>query len=98
MKVDFYLRFYTQPGQSIWLSGNPPALGGCDPEKAFPLQYVNGEFWHGSLLFEEFPADPLHYHYILKGADGSLTEEGGTDRLIQQPAPGILEIQVIDAW
>ena len=98
MKVDFYLRFYTQPGQSIWLSGNQPALGGCDPEKAFPLQYVNGEFWHGSLLLEEFPADPLHYHYILKGEDGSLTEEGGTDRSIEQPAPGILEIEVIDAW
>ena len=98
MKVDFYLRFYTQPGQSIWLSGNQPALGGCDPEKAFPLQYVNGEFWHGSLLLGEFPADPLYYHYILKGEDGSLTEEGGTDRSIEQPAPGILEIQVIDTW
>jgi 4-alpha-glucanotransferase len=98
MKIDFYLRFYTQPGQSIWLSGNWTALGEDDPEKSFPLQYVNGEFWHASLDWEAFPADPLTYHYILKGADGSLTEEGGNDRRLDAPRPGIAEIQLIDSW
>jgi 4-alpha-glucanotransferase len=98
MKIDFYLRFYTQPGGSIWLSGNWAVLGGGDPEKAFPLQYVNGEFWHASLLLEQFPADPLHYHYMLKGEDGSLTEEGGNDKLIAPPAPEIEEVQAIDTW
>ena len=98
MKIDFYLRFYTQPGQSIWLSGNWAVLGGGDPEKAFPLQYVNGEFWHASLLLEEFPSEPLHYHYIFKGEDGSLTEEGGNDKFIAPPAPGMEEVQVIDTW
>ena len=62
MKIDFYLRFYTQPGQSIWLSGNYSVLGDGDPEKAYPLQYVSGEFWHGTLQLDEFPADPLCYH------------------------------------
>ncbi len=98
MKIDFYLRFYTQPGQSIWLSGNWPILGSSDPDRAFPLQYVNGEFWHGSLALEEFPADPLWYHYILKGGEGTPTEEGGNDKSIEPPAAGTQEIQVIDAW
>jgi 4-alpha-glucanotransferase len=98
MKIDFYLRFYTQPGQSIWLSGNWTALGEDDPEKILPLQYVNGDFWHASLVLEAFPANPLQYHYLLKGADGTLTEEGGNDRYIDHPQPGTSEIQVIDTW
>ena len=98
MKIDFYLRFYTQPGQSLWLSGNWTVLGEDDPEKSFPLQYVNGEFWHASLQLDVFPAEPLVYHYILEEQDGTLTEEGGNDRHIDPPKPGISEIQVIDTW
>jgi len=98
MKIDFYLRFYTQPGQSILLSGNWTVLGEDNPEKSYPLQYVNGEFWHASLEFVAFPAEPLIYHYILKGTDGTLTEEGGNDRRLDAPGTGIAEIQVIDTW
>ncbi len=98
MKIDFYLRFYTQPGQSMWLSGNWTVLGEDDPEKSFPLQYVNNEFWHGSIALEDFPADPLIYRYILKGQDKTLTEEGGTDRGLDAPGNAIAEIQVIDTW
>jgi 4-alpha-glucanotransferase len=98
MKIDFYLRFYTQPGQSIWLSGNWTILGEDDPGRIYPLEYVNGEFWHASISLDEFPADPLNYHYILKGADDTLTDEGGNDRFINAPDPGTEEIQVIDAW
>jgi 4-alpha-glucanotransferase len=98
MKIDFYLRFYTQPGQSIWLSGNWTVLGEDDPEKSYPLQYVNGDFWHASMEFDPFPVEPLFYHYILKGQDGTLTEEGGTDRRLSAPRPEIVEVQVIDTW
>ena len=97
MKIDFYLRFYTQPGQSIWLSGNYSVLGDGDPEKAYPLQYVSGEFWHGTLQLDEFPADPLCYHYILRDPDGALTEEG-EDKFIAPPAEGTEEVEAIDTW
>ena len=98
MKIDFYLRFYTQPGQSIWLSGNWTILGEDDPDKSLALQYVNNEFWHASLDIETFPTEPLIYHYWLKGPDGTLTEEGGNDRCLEEPRPGIAEIQLIDTW
>lgn len=97
MKIDFYLRFYTQPGQSIWLSGNWTALGDGDPEKAFSLQYVSGEFWHCTLQLVEFPADLLCYHYILRDPDGTMTEEG-EDKFIAPPPAGIEEVQAIDTW
>src|ERR1700760_3055934 len=100
VKIDFYLRYYTHPGQSIVVTGNIPALGNGDPEKALPLEYVDGEFWHGSLpagalLPEHFP---FSYHYILHREDGTQTEEWGDDKVIVRPADGVEEVQVIDAW
>jgi 4-alpha-glucanotransferase len=98
MKLDFYLRFYTHPGQSIFVTGNLPELGDGYVPAAIPLNYVNGEFWHCSLVLSGPPAAPVHYHYILKGEDGSLTEEWGDDKFIEAPAEGIEELQVIDTW
>ena len=98
LKLDFYLRFYTHPGESILLSGNLPKLGNGDVAAAFPLEYVNGEFWHGSLTLDGTLDSPVYYHYVLKGTDGTLTEEWGDDRSIEPPAEGIEELQVIDAW
>ncbi|HVS98434.1 MAG TPA: 4-alpha-glucanotransferase [Puia sp.] len=98
LKLDFYLRFYTHPGQSILLSGSLPELGGGDIRAAIPLDYVNDEFWHRSLLLEKIPSDPIHYHYILKNSDGTLTEEWGDDKFIAASAAGVEEMQVIDTW
>lgn len=98
MKLDFYLRFYTHPGESILVTGNLVELGNGDVTAAFPMDYVNGEFWHGSLLLANTPATPIHYHYILRTADGTLTEEWGDDKFIEVPAMGIEELSVIDTW
>ena len=98
MKVDFYLRFYTHPGQSILLTGNIAELGNGDATAAVPLEYVNGEFWHGSVTVPETPSVPFHYHYILRGADGSLIEEWGDDKHIGAPPADIAEVHVIDTW
>jgi 4-alpha-glucanotransferase len=98
LKLDFYLRFYTHPGESILLVGNLPELGSGQPDAAIPLDYVNGDFWHGSILLAARPADPIHYHYVLRNADGTLTEEWGDDKFIDTQAVTAAEIQVIDAW
>ena len=98
MKIDFYLRFYTHPGQSILLTGNLPQLGNDDINAAIPLDYVNGEFWHGRIVLDSPLAEPLHYHYVLKNEDATLTEEWGDDKVIEPPAPDFEEIHVIDTW
>ena len=98
MKIDFYLRFYTHPGESIFLTGNLPQLGDNDINTAVALDYVNGEFWHGSILLDGPLAVAFTYHYILKNTDGTLTEEWGDDKIIEPPAAGIEEIQIIDTW
>ena len=98
VKLDFYLRFYTHSGQSIFVTGNLPELGNGNVSAAIPLNYVNGEFWHCSLLLSAPPAATVHYHYMLKGPDGNLTEEWGDDKFIASPAEGVEELQVIDTW
>lgn len=49
IKLQFYLRFHTRFGQSIWISGNIDELGNNDPAKALSLDYLNDEFWYGSI-------------------------------------------------
>jgi 4-alpha-glucanotransferase len=99
IKLDFYLRFYSHPGQSLLVCGNIAGLGADDPVRALPLQYISGEFWHGSLLLEDpLPEGGLRYHYILRGADGRLVEEGGNDKVIAAPGAEVEEVQVIDTW
>ncbi|HEX9511568.1 MAG TPA: 4-alpha-glucanotransferase [Puia sp.] len=98
VKIEFYLRFFTHPGQSVSISGNIGVLGLDDPEKAWPLQYLNGEFWHGTLLLEEPVTSPLRYHYVLRNEDGTITEEWGDDRVLEEPGAGVEEIQTIDTW
>jgi len=102
IKLEFYLRFYTHMGQSIWISGNIDALGMNVPEKAFPLQYMNDAFWHGTLELERSATNtaPLRYHYLLKNEDGSITEEWGDDRILScsEVDQAIEEIQFVDTW
>jgi 4-alpha-glucanotransferase len=98
MKIDFYLRFYTHPGQSILVTGNISQLGNDDIQSALALDYVNGEFWHASIVLGSLPEEPLRYHYVLRNEDGTLTEEWGDDKVVEFPASGISEVQVIDTW
>ena len=45
MKLQFYLRFHTEFGQTLWISGNMDELGNNDPTAALPMQYLDSEFW-----------------------------------------------------
>jgi 4-alpha-glucanotransferase len=99
IKIDFYVRFYTHPGESLMVCGNAGPLGQDDPAAAMALQYVSGDFWHGSLVLEDPQPEGLCYHYVLRGSDGALTEEWGNDKVVDLSAGAdIEEVQVIDTW
>jgi 4-alpha-glucanotransferase len=98
MRIQFYLRFYTHSGQNLFISGNTDELGNNEPGKAFPINYLNDEFWHGSLETDTSKAAKIQYNYFLKNADGTIVNEWGDDRIIDISKSGIEEIQVIDTW
>jgi 4-alpha-glucanotransferase len=97
-KIEFYLRFYTRPGQSISVVGNLAELGMDNAEKAFELGYLDKDYWRGSLSVSEPIQAPLRYQYILKEEDGRMTHEWGDDRLVDLSREDAEEIQLLDTW
>ena len=97
-KIHFYLRFHTRFGQSLHITGNIEALGNHDTTKSFPLQYLNDEFWHGTLEVDAATVARIQYNYLLHSEDTGVIEEWGNDRTIDISREGIEEFQVIDTW
>ncbi|MBN8667815.1 MAG: 4-alpha-glucanotransferase [Chitinophagales bacterium] len=98
MKIQFYLRFHTSFGQTLWISDN-----GISPEtdldsEAIAMTYLNDEFWTATLEIAEPGSGTYHYKYILKREDGEIIPEWGTDRVIDIPKKGIGEIVLVDTW
>lgn len=98
MTIHFYLRFHTDFGQRLLVSGDIEALGNSDEKKAFTLNYFDNEFWEGSITVDPEKTARIKYKYILANADGFTIHEGGKPRTIDLGKTGIEEIRVIDAW
>ena len=98
MKVTFRLRYRTQFGQSLYLTGGHPRLGGGDVEKAIPLQFLNAESWQVTLDWTPAQNEQISYDYLLKNADGSVVQDWGRDRALVVAEYRSDELLVIDSW
>jgi 4-alpha-glucanotransferase len=98
MNVTFRLRYRTQFGQSLYLAGNHPLLGGGNVEKAVPLQFLNNESWQVSLDWPSSTNERISYDYVLKNVDGSVIQDWGRDRALALGEFGGSELLVIDSW
>ncbi|ULQ57588.1 4-alpha-glucanotransferase [Flavihumibacter rivuli] len=97
MRIHFYLRFHTNFGQQLQVTGNIPALG-SDTQTPFSLSYLNDEFWHGSIEVDPVQQESINYQYQLVNADGTIIREWGNDRVINTLSGRFEEIQVVDTW
>ncbi|MES1221302.1 MAG: carbohydrate-binding module family 20 domain-containing protein, partial [Bacteroidota bacterium] len=106
MKLQFYLRFRTQFGQSLWISGDTEELGMDDPVRAKSMDYLNEEFWHTSFEIKKKDLQKnIRYKYLLKDKEGELIFEWGNDRIISSKSlfgdahhNDLNEVQFIDTW
>ena len=98
MKIQFYLRFSTQVGQNLFVTGNISELGNGDMDKAVPLQYLNNEFWMIAVDIDAAVHPKVQYKYFLKNEDATIITEWGDDRIIDVSKSGTEEIQTIDTW
>ena len=53
MKVQFFLRFHTEYGQSLLISGNTEELGTDDLSNALLMTYLNDEFWVATIELKQ---------------------------------------------
>lgn len=100
IKLQFFLRFNTEFGQSLWISGNIDELGNDDPARAFPMEYLDHEFWNGSLSVNRrsIPKKGICYKYLLKNKDGEWVSEWGQDRIIDTGNKNVHEAEMVDTW
>ncbi len=94
MTVTFRIRFYTRPGQSLWLAGQPPL-----PAHPVPMQFLDAEHWQATVpLAAPAARATLNYSYVLAHADGSRSTDWGRDRQIVPAAFDAAELLVVDSW
>ena len=83
MRLQFFVRFHTEFGQQLWLTGNHAPLQGTDGQPGIPMNYLNEDFWE---LTVELTADQLNdwsdwrYQYLLLNKDGEWVSEPTMDR------------------
>lgn len=100
MKLQFFIRFHTKFGESLWLTGDSSELGANDPLLALPMAYLNDELWHITIEVDkkEIQKNGLCYKYHYKNKEGDLIGEWGFDRKITDVRKNAKEIQLLDTW
>ncbi len=99
MKIHFYLRYPTQFGQTIFITGNTADLGNDNQTEAFALSYLDNEFWYSSIDFldKKLP-EKINYRYILREEGEVDILDADIDRLVDLTDYNTREIVVIDTW
>ncbi|MEO5650046.1 MAG: 4-alpha-glucanotransferase, partial [Ginsengibacter sp.] len=98
MTIQFYLRYHTRYGQTLFICGNNEYLGDNDASKALGLSYFNEDFWRVSVQFPEDFDDVIHYKYILKDIDGTEIFDGEENRFLDVSFTKRKNYTLIDTW
>ena len=98
MTIHFYLRYHTQFGQVLFISGNEDFLGNNDTAKAVELSYYNDDYWHLKIELPQNFDDVVLYKYFLKDKDGSEIFDGEENRDIDLSLISAKTISVLDIW
>ncbi|MCU0322707.1 MAG: hypothetical protein MUE72_09840 [Chitinophagaceae bacterium] len=94
--ITFQLKFRTNYGQIIFITGNHPQLGNGNIEEAIAMQYLNEDFWQLTVAFSN-EGEPFSYNYFVKNADGTVSYDWGKDKQID-PSTTSGEILILDSW
>ena len=98
MRLQFYLRFHTQYGQSLFITGNCEQLGNGDMAQALPMKYLSDEFWTATIeLGKDFEND-LQYNYILQTTNEETVVEWGNDRVLEIMKITADDLTLVDTW
>ncbi len=100
MRLTFRVRFHTELGQCLFLTGNHESLGDGEFQAAIPLQYLDNESWQVTLVFPRgtAPDAEISYNYLLREPEGSLIQDWGSDRVVNPAAFAQEAVLLIDAW
>src|SRR5215471_5276606 len=100
MLLTFKLRYHTNYGQSLLLTGDHEMFGNGDIAKAIPLQYVDEQFWQITIFIPKgsVPDARITYHYVLRNPDGLFIHDWGSDKVLNPASFADEEVLIIDSW
>lgn len=96
MKISFIINYHTSWGESLYISGDIPALGSGNPHEAVEMSLTSPDTWQ--LTIETADNTPaFDYSFIVKAPEKAWRLEWGKPhRFI--PGHGITKYSVFDSW
>ncbi|WP_231402021.1 4-alpha-glucanotransferase [Panacibacter microcysteis] len=99
-KVTFVVRFHTNYGQSLFITGKHPLFGGETAASALRMQYLNNDLWTLTIDVDKnaLPKEGIVYNYMVQYEDGTVSYDWGSDKVLKTGDLASEEILIIDAW
>ncbi len=98
-RLTFQLRYHTNPGENVFVTGNTPLLGNNNVDQALALDYLNDEYWAASLdVSNEALIHSFEYKYVVKNDFGIVNSELVSDKHFEAADYSAEEVHLIDAW
>lgn len=96
MKLNFNIDYHTNWGESIYIIGSIPELGGGSEADAIKMSFVSNNQWSFSLVLPD-DTDMFTYCYIVKCDNGYVRREWGIAHQFHI-IDGIREYNLCDKW
>ena len=99
-RLIFQLKFFTKPGDNLFITGDHEIFGNKEISKALPLQYLNEQMWVATIDIDaaSVPENGITYNYLLNYADGENVYDWGSDKKIDKSILKYEEVLINDTW
>ena len=98
-RISFYLKYHTTVGENIFVTGNHAIVGNNISDQAFPLQYVNEDYWMGTIdILVGERIQLFEYRYFVKDFNGNINSELESDKVFDSSLYNAEEVRLIDSW
>lgn len=95
MKISFNIDYRTNWGESVYMTGSIPELGGGDENKAVKMEFDGRHTW--VLEINTAKASDFEYRYIVRADNGYVKREWGTPHMLRH-GRGVTNYEIFDMW
>jgi len=95
MNISFNIDYRTNWGESVYMTGNIPELGGGDENKAVKMEFDGRHTW--TLALDVAKAADFEYRYIVRADNGYVKHEWGNPHVLRH-GRGVSSYEIFDSW
>lgn len=96
MNLKFIIDYRTNWGESVYIVGDAPQLGGGDPAKALKMELVGEQSWRLNVTLPD-STGTFTYRYIVRHENGLDRQEWGHGHTFR-PGNNVREYEIFDRW